>query len=163
MKDSALSSLVNRILDCKTKGQATEVAGNAGADYSDLIWKLVNRLTWKRSLSQNALLHMWFGEIAKHFGDRSAQDVKGECHRDLGLSIRLRDEQFAWVWQKTGARLDREKQAALLASECLNLSSGMSVKDLREYMDEIERHYRAQGVPLTHPETGGFGSRQEVA
>lgn len=125
---------------------------NVGADYHDLVLRIVKRLTWKRTLSQNALLHKWYGEIAAHFGDRSAQDVKGECHRDLGLTIRLRDEQFGWVWNQTGRKLNREQQASLLASGCLGLSSGMTPKELREYMDFIEQTYRPMGVNLTKPE-----------
>ena len=150
MKDHALASLLSQILRFKTEGEAKAYLANVGADYHDLCARIVNRLTWKRTLSQNALLHVWFGEIAKHLGDRSAQDVKGECHRDIGLTIRLRDEQFGWVWNQTGRKMNAEQQAKLLASGCLNLSSGMSVKELREYMDEIERVY--SGVNLTRPE-----------
>ena len=152
MKDAALASLLSTILRFKTEGEAEAYLANVGADYHDLVSRIVKRLTFKRTLSQNALLHKWFGEIAKHFGDRTAQDVKGECHRDLGLTIRLRDKQFNWVWQETGAKLNREQQAALLASGCLNLSSEMSTKELREYMDLIEQQYRPQGVNLTVPE-----------
>jgi hypothetical protein len=105
-----------------------------------------------RTLSQNALLHKWFGQIAAHFGDRDAMTVKGECHHKFGLPIKLRNEQFAWVWKQTGAKLTYSQQCNYLASGTLNVSSGMSVKELTEYMDAMARDYREQGVDLIDPE-----------
>ena len=104
-----------------------------------------------RGLSANALLHVWFAEIAKHRGDMSAADVKGECHQRWALTIRLRDPQFAWIWERTGALLDDEKQRKFLVSEQLAISSAMTPKELKEYMDEIEREF-APHVRLTQPE-----------
>lgn len=106
----------------------------------------------KRTLDQNALLHKWFGEIAKHYGDRTALDVKGECHRQWGLTIRLRDEPFAWVWARTGAGLGYEAQCRMLASGILGVSSKMTVTELSEYMDGMSTHYLSEGVRLTLPE-----------
>lgn len=106
----------------------------------------------KRSLSQNALLHKLYGEISEHFGDRTAHDVKGEAHHAYGLSIRLRDNGFAWVWERTGAKLPVEKQRSLLASGALGVSSGMTTKELKEYIDQIYIAYTQAGVRLTVPE-----------
>jgi len=109
-----------------------------------------------RSLPQNALLHMWFGEIAKHHGDRDANQVKGECHHKYALDIRLRDPQFAWVWKHSGAGLTYEQQCALLASETLGVSSKMSKPELREYMDAMRRDYATEGVRLTDPDAAKY-------
>lgn len=152
MKSHALISLANRIMDAPSKGVATEIGGNVGADYSDFIWKLINRLTWGRSLSQNALLHMWFAEIAKHYGDRTPDDVKGYCHQRWALPIRLQDKKFEWVWERSGAKLTYEQQCSLLASGVLGVSSGMTTAQLKRYLDEIGQHYRFEGVTLTDPE-----------
>ena len=105
-----------------------------------------------RTLSQNALLHKWFGEVARHFGDTTAAQVKGQCHYKYGLIIKRRNEQFAWIWKQTGALMNYEKQCGLLASGQLNISSSMSVKELTEYMDAMTAEYRGQGVFLTDPE-----------
>jgi hypothetical protein len=110
----------------------------------------------KRSVQQNALLHKWFGEIARHYGDRDMLGVKGQCHHQWGLPIKLRDPQWAWVWHKSGAQLPYEKQCAMLASGVLNVSSSMSVKELTEYMDAVAMKYRAEGVYLTDPELCGY-------
>lgn len=106
----------------------------------------------KRSLSQNALLHKWFGEVAAHYGDRTAKQVKGECHHKYALDYRLADPVFEWVWKHSGAGLPYEKQCGLLASETLGVSSKLKVGELKSYMDQMHRDYAAQGVHLTLPE-----------
>ena len=108
-----------------------------------------------RTLSQNALLHVWFDEIARHNADLDATDMKGICHREWGLTIRLRDRQWAWVWEQTGAHLPYEKQCKLLASGVLNVSSGMSKPELTEYMNAIQQRFLPMGVQLTIPEDQG--------
>ena len=105
-----------------------------------------------RTAAQNRTLHMWFGQVAKHQGDVDALDVKGMCHRNWGLTIKLRCKQFAWLWERTGALLDYEKQCKLLASGQFNVSSGMNTEELSEYLDGMSRHFRSEGVYLTDPE-----------
>lgn len=105
-----------------------------------------------RTSQQNRTLHMWFGEVARHQADLDASEVKGMCHRRWGLAIKLRCPQFAWVWERAGARLSYEQQCNLLASGVLNVSSSMSVEELSEYMDAMSRHFRSDGVNLTDPE-----------
>lgn len=119
-------------------------------------------ITWTsgkgRSLSQNALFHKWMHEIAEQSGDVDAHDMKGICHREFGLPIRLRNTQFAWVWEQTGARMTYEQQCNLLASGVLNISSGMTTGELKEYLDTVQRHFLLKGYDLTDPEkTAGRG------
>lgn len=105
-----------------------------------------------RTKSQNALLHKWYGEIAAQLGDTDAHQVKGECHRKWGLTIRLRDEVFAFVWKRSAVGLNYEQECKFLASGALNVSSAMSPKELTEYMDAMSREYRLRGFFLTDPE-----------
>jgi hypothetical protein len=105
-----------------------------------------------RTLDQNALLHKWFGEIAKQKGDRTAMQVKGECHNEYALAIKMRDPQWAWVWVRTGAILDYEQQCRALTSGVFYVSSGMSVPELSEYMEAMSQAYRSKGFRLTDPE-----------
>jgi hypothetical protein len=106
----------------------------------------------KRSNLQNALLHMHFGEIARQRGDCTMIDVKGEMHKRYGLAIRLRDPQFAWLWERTGARMNHEQQERFLASEAIAFSSAMSKPELKEYMDAMQLDMRAEGYVLTDPD-----------
>jgi hypothetical protein len=105
-----------------------------------------------RTSQQNRTLHMWFGEIARQSDDLDATEIKGMCHRRWGLAIRLRDPQFAWVWKHSGENLNYEQQCSLLASGVLNVSSGMTMKELSEYLDGMSRYFRSNGYRLTDPE-----------
>lgn len=107
-----------------------------------------------RSLSQNALLHLWLGQIAAQRGDVDANQVKGEMHRRFGLDIRLRNPQFAWVWEQSGAKLDYERQCAALGSGVFGVSSGMSTKELKEYLDALADYAAGQSWVLTMPKEG---------
>lgn len=107
-----------------------------------------------RTLSQNALFHLYFSQISAQRGDVSADQVKGEMHRRIGLPIRLKDERFAWIWDRTGADMPYEKQCSFLASGILNVSSGMSTKQLNEYIDALVDYASQRGWALTVPEGG---------
>lgn len=148
MNDTGLSHVLTKLLACTTASEAEGyVLESVGRDYKEIATTLSHRLTYARSLNQNALLHKWFGEIAKREGDKTAKDVKGELHHKYGLNIRLRDDQFAWVWERTGAKMTYEQQCSLLASETLGMSSKMTNKEMREYMDAIHMDYPWLPVP----------------
>lgn len=148
-KDSGLYHILENLLRLSKAKGVEYIAKEVGVAYRPIVERVHAR--WKddkRSLRANALLHQWFGQIATQTGS-DAKSIKGECHHEWALDIRLRDEKFAWVWERTGALLSYEKQCSLLASETLGISSRMTTKELSEYMDQIERHYRTQGVQLT--------------
>ena len=105
----------------------------------------------KRTLSQNSLLHKWYGEIAKHLGDMTAAQVKGQCHVAYGVPIRRRDPIWSRVWKRMFDGLTYEQQCFLFERGILAMTREMSVKELTEYMDAVQGHYQAQGVPLTDP------------
>ena len=114
-------------------------------------------LTWRegarRSLDQNALLHKWYGEIAKQAGDLKANEVKAQCHVAFGVPIRRRDTAFNWVWEQSAGKLPYEKQLTLFERGVLAMTREMTKAELSEYMDTMSRHYRARGFRLTDPES----------
>jgi len=113
-------------------------------------------ITWteggKRTLSQNALLHKWYGEIASQLGDMTAVQVKGQCHLAYGVSIKSRDAAWAWVWKQISGHLTYEQKCRVFEKGVLAMTSTMTTKELTEYMDAMAHDYRAQGVHLTAPE-----------
>lgn len=148
MNDSGLHKIIREVLDAKTKKAALEYIGkDVGDDYVKIANELADRVNFHRTTNQNAQLHTWYGKIAKFQGDTAA-DVRGECHHKWALAIRLRNEQFAWLWSQTGAKRTYEQQCKILASSHFAISSAMTTKELAEYMDAIERHYAAQGLVL---------------
>lgn len=106
----------------------------------------------KRTVSQNSLLHKNFDEIAKHFGDRTAAEVKGESHLRWGVPIRLRDEKWAWLWERATKDLTYEQRKAVCESGVFAISSGMTTKQLKEYIDGLHGEYLPMGVRLSIPE-----------
>lgn len=146
--DSGLYLIIRKVLDAKTKKAARDyISEYVGNDYLKIANELADRVNFQRTTNQNAQLHAWYGEIAKFQGDTAA-DVKGECHDKWALPIRLRNEQFSWLWNQTGAKLTYEQRCKLLASGHFAISSAMTTKELAEYSDAIERHYAAQGLVL---------------
>lgn len=106
----------------------------------------------KRSLNQNALIHKWYGQVAKHLGDVTAMQVKGQCHVAYGVPIKRRDPVWCRVWDRMFAGLTYEQQCFLFERGILAMTREMSVSELSEYMDAMQAHYRGQGVFLTDPE-----------
>lgn len=100
-----------------------------------------------RSLEQNALLHLWFGEVARQSEGETLISIKGQAHRKYAVPIKLAsDEKFAWVWKQTGALMDYERQCKFLASGVLNISSGMTKAELQSYLDAFSKDYRGGGI-----------------
>ena len=60
------------------------------------------KLTWtegaSRSLSQNALAHKWYAEIAKHLGDTTTETVRATCKLEIGVPLRRRDDDEWREW-----------------------------------------------------------------
>lgn len=104
-----------------------------------------------RTLSQNALVHKWFSEIAVHFNDRDMLDVKADCNMAYGIPILTRDDE---AYRRFLARLNLDDRGLRYANRTglLPVTSYMDTKQLKEYMDMMERDYREQGVRLTDPE-----------
>lgn len=107
----------------------------------------------KRTDAMNRTIHGWFAEIAQHFGDRSPSEVKAECNLVYGVPILLRDDQewsacFGYIFDALNAEV--KKKAIRILD--IPITRNMTVKQLCEYMDQMQRDYLSQGVRLTDPE-----------
>lgn len=104
----------------------------------------------KRSLPQNATFHKWVAQIAAETGDTQAE-TKAECKLRFGLPIMERDN-ARWVekWQPLYAPLPYMMRLRLF--EAIPLTSQFTTRQMSEFMDAVQREYRAQGVPLIDPE-----------
>ena len=102
-----------------------------------------------RTLSQNALLHKWFGEIAKQTHD-TADQVKRECKFYQGCPILMADDpQFVAFLSNLKNLTVEEKIAAM---DYISVTSVMTTKQLSAMCDAVEAKYLPQGVRLTQPE-----------
>lgn len=102
-----------------------------------------------RSLNQNALLHKWFGEIAKQTHS-TADQVKRECKFYQGCPILMaEDPQFVAFLSHLKSLTVEQKIAAM---DYISVTSVMNTKQLSAMCDAIEAKYLPQGIRLTQPE-----------
>lgn len=109
-----------------------------------------------RTSAQNRLLHKWYGEIATQKADETALDVKLDCNIAYGIPILSRDdEEWAAVFGHIFRGLDIERKRKAIRVLDVPFTRNMTVKQLTEYMDQMERDYRGQEYILTHPDDRG--------
>lgn len=112
----------------------------------------------KRTNPQNALVHRWFGEIAAHFGDKTAKEVKAECNLMFGLDIMRQDADWASAFDYIFQSLSYAAKIKAIMVFDIPFTRKMTVPQLTQYMDEMGREYRGRGVYLTDPELRGWNS-----
>ena len=107
-----------------------------------------------RSLNQNALAWKWAGEVADHFGDRTANEVHAYNKLHHGVPIRREtDPDFAEVYDARIKPLPYEDKLALMAPPIdLPVTRDLKVKDMQRFLDAVALEWTRQGVPLTIPE-----------
>ena len=106
-----------------------------------------------RTAAQNRLIHKWFGEVAAHRGDTTMQEVKAECNLSYGKPILMRDDpEWGAIFGYLFESLPYEKKLLAIRKLDVPFTRQMKVKQLSEYMDQMQRDYRGQGVQLTDPE-----------
>lgn len=102
-----------------------------------------------RTNPQNALVHKWFGEIAKQTHE-SVDQVKRECKFYQGCPILMADDpQFVSFVSNFSHRTVEEKVAFM---DFVSVTSVMTTKQLSAMCDAVQRKYLGQGVRLTDPE-----------
>jgi len=102
-----------------------------------------------RSLSQNALLHKWFGEIAKQTNE-SADQVKRDCKFYQGCPILMADDPDFVAFISNLSHLTVEQKIASM--DYVSVTSVMDTKQLSAMCDAVQRKYLGQGFRLTDPE-----------
>lgn len=106
----------------------------------------------KRTNPQNALVHKWFGEIAAHCGDKTAREIKAECNLQFGLDIMNQDSAWEKAFGYIFGNLSYPAKIKAIMVFDIPFTRKMTVPQLTQYMDEMGREYRSQGVYLTDPE-----------
>jgi len=106
-----------------------------------------------RTDAQNRLIHKWFSDIEKEGAGSSFADIKADCNLTYGVPILTRDNPdwsaaFGYIF---GA-LNRPAQIKALRVLKVPVTSQMGVKQLTEYMDQMQRDYAEGGIHLTDPE-----------
>lgn len=106
----------------------------------------------KRTLPQNATVHMWFADVSNQLGDSSEAEVKADCNATYGIPILRRDnpewaEEFAAL-----EHLNHEALRKLIRVLDVPITRKMTSKQLTEYMDQMRRDYAEAGIVLRDPD-----------
>jgi hypothetical protein len=112
-----------------------------------------------RSIEQNRLQRLWINEIAEQLGDRTAEEVRGECKLTIGVPIlRAQNDDFRRRYDAIIRPLThQQKLACMMVPLDLPVTRIMTTKMKTEYLEQIYRQYAELGVVLTIPPDKRFG------
>jgi len=103
-----------------------------------------------RSLSQNAITHAWYEQLARELREDDA--IGWKCYSKLhhGIPIlRAEDEEFRDVYDQVIKGLSYEKK--LIAMKSWPVTSIMTKEQLSKYAEAMQVDFRARGVLLEFP------------
>ena len=107
----------------------------------------------KRSPSINAQQHVFYNQIAKHYGDRSSLDVKNFCKDAFGLPILLNSaehgDKMAFLLDKLDYYRHSYESKIKLVS-CLEVSSLFKTAEAKLYTDNMIHYFNDIGVMIDY-------------
>lgn len=106
----------------------------------------------RRSVEQNRLQRRLLNEIAEQTG-QTAEEVRASCKLTIGVPIlRAESELFAEKYDRHIRHLPYETKLALMAEPFdFPVTRLMRTDQKTRYLDEIVRHFGAQGVVFSSP------------
>jgi len=115
----------------------------------------VNIEEWKgkRSITMNAQQHLFYAQIAKFCGDRSALDVKNDCKDKFGIPILLNNADYG---HKLEFLLDRlnyykyQQEGKMKLIQCLAITSEFNTAESKEYCDNMIYYFNDIGCPIKY-------------
>lgn len=104
-----------------------------------------------RSLEQNHLQFQWAREAAEQRGDMTAEEVRHSWKLHHGVPIRREaSATFREVYDKAIKPLPYHLKLASMAF--IPVTSEMTVRQMIQYLDAIQRECAEQGIRLTDPD-----------
>lgn len=111
-----------------------------------------------RSIKQNKTQRLWMNEISAQLGDRTPEEVRGECKLTLGVPLlRAENEVFRIQYDKVVRPLNYEQKLAIMMEPLdMPITRLMTTRQHTAYLESIIRHYSAQGIAMTIPKDIGL-------
>lgn len=104
-----------------------------------------------RSLNTNALSHAWYEQVARELREDDARGVKRFCKLHFGVGLlRAEDEEFRESYDAV-IKHHLSYEQKLIAMDMLPITSRMTTKQISQYMQDMQDHYRTKGVCLEFP------------
>lgn len=119
--------------------------------YSEFKFLRANIKTGKdRSLSQNAITHAWYEQLARELREESALGWKCYCKLHHGVPIlRAEDEDFRDAYDQVIKGLRYEQK--LISMRFMPVTSIMNKDQLSKYAAAMQEDFRSRGVLLEFP------------
>lgn len=109
-----------------------------------------------RTLSQNALSHLWYADIARDLNNGwTVSDARANCKLYIGIRIlHSENEAFREKWNRLirGRYSTEELLELMLPPHDYPVTRIMNKSQMQQYMDTIVQKFASQGVRLTDPE-----------
>lgn len=104
-----------------------------------------------RSLSANAISHVWYHDVARRLGDSTPTDVRCFCKLHFGVPILLEDDdEFREEWQTINSRYTYEEKLKVM--RILPVTSRMTTAQMNRYRDDVQDYWNGQGIALEYLE-----------
>jgi hypothetical protein len=107
-----------------------------------------------RTTEQNRLQRLWVNEIAQQRGDITPEEARGYCKLHFGVPILRNDnEEFCRQYDEIVRPLPYEMKLRLMMVPFdFGVTRLMNTKQKTAYLDEVLKHFTAEGVVLTIPD-----------
>lgn len=108
----------------------------------------------KRTGNQNNLAFDWYAQAARHYGDRTATDVRAYCKLHHGVPIRREiDEDFREKYDRIIRPHSYEDKLEMMVDPIdFPVTRDFKVPEMTRYMDAVYADLSGQGIRLTLPE-----------
>lgn len=107
-----------------------------------------------RTVEQNRLNRLWVNQIAEQLGDRTPEEVRGECKLTMGVPIlRAENDDFCVKYDKIIRPLPYEHKLAMMMEPLdFPVTRLMSVSQNVRFLDHMHRYFVEMGLELTQPD-----------
>ena len=110
----------------------------------------------KRSISMNRQQHLFYAQIAKYYGDRTALEVKCQCKDMFGLPILHNSEHSSEQIEYLTHGLQYYKgsyERRMKLIQCLSVTSLFTTAESKQYCEHMIYYYNDLGVMIKFKES----------
>lgn len=112
-----------------------------------------------RADAQNRLAQKWNADIARQLEDRTFEEVRSYNKLHFGIAIlREQNEAFCVEYDRVLGQLEYEEKLMAIQTFDLPVTRLLTMKQMTQYLDDVQRFWTQQGFWLTSPDDLG---RQE--
>ena len=133
----------------------------SGLKYGDVVSVTIHGE--KRSLSKNALSHVWYAQLDKdRFSDYSAGYARKYCKAHFGIPILCEDEYFRNKYNNLiRKRFTYEEKLELMGWFPVTSLEEMTEDRMSRYLHTMQQVFAEDGVILTTPKDSEYAKWQE--